>query len=203
MSDPRQYPDIAEYHSGPYLVAAILQDPGTIHGNQSGATRTRKLGVLNPDPTAALCRLALETNAIPLSAYLPLNAIPWFDAPAHRSMAMLREGAAHNCGLILRHKVKLVLLLGGLAHRSAPFLNLPSDTMVRFLPHPGRLGLINYREDGQRIGASLARRRLIDGFRLPQNPPNPPNLHFGSNTPPGWAVEGETPPVLPLPPETT
>ena len=168
MSAPRQYPSIARYHSGPFLIAAILQDPGTIHGNQSGATRTRELGVLNPDPTAALCRLALETNGIPLSAYLPLNAIPWFDAPAHRSNDMLREGAAHNRNLILRHEVELVLLLGGLAHRSAQFLNLPADITVRHLPHPGRLGLIHYRQNGQRIGAAAARHRLIEGFHLPE-----------------------------------
>ncbi len=162
----RQLPAIAAYHCGPYLIAAILQDPGTIHGNQSGASRTREVGVLNPDPTAALVKQALEANAIPLSAYLPLNAVPWYDAPKHRSNALLREGADYNRTLILQHAVKLVLLLGKDAHRSADFLRLPPEIDLRKLPHPGRLGLINFVENGARIGAAAARQRIIYGFRL-------------------------------------
>ena len=163
----RHYPLVAHYHSGPYLIAAILQDPGTLHGSKSGAYTTREVGVHNPDPTANLVKQALEANSIPLSAYLPLNAVPWYDAPKHRSSALLREGAAYNRELILGHAVKLVLLLGKDAQRSAEFLNLPPDIEIRKLPHPGRLGLINFQENGRRIGADATRQRIIDGFRLP------------------------------------
>ena len=167
MTNLRSYPRIAPYHCGPFRVAAILQDPGTTHGSNSGATHTREVGVLNPDPTASLCKQALAANNIPLSAYLPRNAVPWYDAPNHRSNALLREGAAYNRALILQHAVTLVLLLGNDAHRSADFLNLPPEIEVRKLPHPGRLGLINFTENGTRIGAVAARQRIIEGFRLP------------------------------------
>lgn len=162
----RTYPDIAPYHCGPSLLAAILQDPGTLHGAKSGAYTTREVGVHNPDPTAKLVKRALEFNGIPLSAYLPLNAIPWYDAPKHRSSALLREGAAYNRALILSNAIKFVLLFGKDAHRSAEFLNLPADIAIRKLPHPGRLGLINFQENGQRIGAAAAGQRIIDGFKL-------------------------------------
>ena len=167
MSHLRTYPLIASYHCGPYLIAAILQDPGTLYGSKSGAYTTREVGVHNPDPTANLVKQALEANNIPLSAYLPLNAVPWYDAPKNRSKALLREGADYNRALILQHAVKLVLLLGKDAHRSADYLTLPAGIEIRKLPHPGRLGLINHMENGIRIGAAAARQRIIAGFRIP------------------------------------
>lgn len=90
--------------------------------------------------------------------------MPWFDAPRHRNDALLQEGAAHNRALILEHGVKLVLLLGRQAWRSQGWLDLPYDIELRFLPRPGRLGLINHRVDGVRVGAAAARQILIDGF---------------------------------------
>lgn len=158
------FPRIAPYHSGPYLIAAILQDPGTLHGSGCNAQLTGEIGVMNGDPTANLCRQALETHGIPLSAYLPLNAVPWYDAPRHRSDTLLREGAKYNRELITKHNVKLVLLLGKQAWRSERWLNLHDDTEIRRLPHPGRLGLINFHVDGKRVGANEARRLLIEGF---------------------------------------
>lgn len=160
----RVLPRIAPYHCGPYTMAAILQDPGTLYGSGCNAQLTGEVGVLNGDPTANLCREALETHGIPFSAYLPLNAVPWYDAPRHRSAALLREGAQHNRRLIIEHDVKLVLLLGKQAWRSARWLDLPEDVELRYLPHPGRLGLINFQVDGKRVGADEARRRLIAGF---------------------------------------
>lgn len=164
----RIFPRIAPYHCGPYKLAGILQDPGTLHGSGCNALLTGEVGALNGDPTANLCREALEAHDIPLSDYLPLNAVPWFDAPRHRNDALLREGAAYNRALILEHGVKLVLLLGKQAWRSQRWLDLPDDIELRFLPHPGRLGLINYRVDGIRIGPSAARQILIDGFAPPR-----------------------------------
>lgn len=169
VEGPRLYPRIAAYHGGPSQLAAILQDPGTKKGAQSSAVKTGEVGVLNPDPTARLLKEALETHGIPLSAYLPLNAVPWFDAERHRSRAMLQEGAAHNRGMILRHPIKLVLLLGKDAARSAAFLDLPADVEIRKFPHPGRLGLINFQENSKRIGAAAARQRVIAGFRPREN----------------------------------
>ncbi len=134
------------------------------------AQNTGQVGVLNDDPTAKQCLAALEANAIPVSAYLPLNAIPWYDAPNHRTNAMLQEGAAYNRQLIMQHKVPLVLLLGKEAWRSERLLNLPDSVEVRRLPHPSRLGLIHYRVNGERIGAAAAKQILIDGFA-------PPRLH--------------------------
>ncbi|PTW44283.1 hypothetical protein [Rhodovulum kholense] len=167
LSDaPRVIPRIAPYHSGPYRLGAILQDPGTIHGSGCNAQKTGEIGVLNGDPTANLCRQALEANGIPLSAYLPMNAIPWYDAPASRPARLLKQGAAHNRRLILEAGVDLVLLLGRQAWTSARYLDLPDRIEIRRLPHPGRLGLVNYRENGTILGASEARKRLIAGFAL-------------------------------------
>lgn len=69
--------------------------------------------------------------------------------------------------LILQHRIKPVLLLGKDAQRSAQFLDLPSEVVVRKLPHPERLGLINFHENGARIGAVAAKQRVFEGFRLP------------------------------------
>ncbi|MCA0963474.1 hypothetical protein [Salipiger bermudensis] len=161
----RRYPKIAPYHCGPYRVAGILQDPGTIYGAGCNAVRTGEIGVLNGDPTANLLKIALEANGIPLAEYLPMNAVPWYDAPASRGAAILREGARFNRDLLLAHEVKLVLLMGTQAHRCERYLELPSDVVTRRLPHPGRLGLINFRVDGVRIGAERSREVLISGFR--------------------------------------
>ena len=166
MNTDKRIPDIAPYHSGPYKLGAILQDPGTIHGSGCDAQRTGVIVVLNSDPTARLCKEALDVNGIALSEYLPMNAIPWYDAPASRSQALLREGAEYNRNIIQKAGVKLVLLLGKDAWRSEQFLALPSDVKIRRLPHPGRLGLINYHENGIRIGNKAARRKLIVGFSL-------------------------------------
>ena len=159
-------PAIASYHCGPYKLAAILQDPGTIHGSGCNAQITGEIGVLNGDPTANLCKEALEVNKIKLSEYLPMNAVPWYDAPASRGKAILREGAHHNRRLILQSGVRTVLLLGKNAWDSEQFLELPSYIETRRLPHPGRLGLIHYRENGVRIGSKKARQKLISGFAL-------------------------------------
>ena len=43
---------------------------------------------------------------------------------------------------------------------------LPFSIEVRKLPHPGRLGLMNFQENGARIGYTAARRKLMDGFSL-------------------------------------
>lgn len=163
---PRVIPRIAPYHCGPYRLGAILQDPGTIHGSGSNAQKTGEIGVLNGDPTATLCRQALEANGIPLSAYLPMNAIPWYDAPTSRPARLLRDGAAHSRRLILEAGVDLVLLLGRQAWASARYLDLPERIEIRRLPHPGRLGLINYRENGKIVGAHEAQKRLLAGFAL-------------------------------------
>ena len=160
----RVIPRIAPYHRGPYKLAAILQDPGTLHGSGCNAQITGEVGVLNGDPTANLCREALEAHGLPLSSYLPLNAVPWYDAPRHRNDTLLREGAHFNRALILESGVKLVLLLGKQACRSERWLDLPNDVETRRLPHPGRLGLINYHVDGGRVGTDKARRVLIEGF---------------------------------------
>ena len=125
--------------------------------------------MLNGDPTAELCKFALEANGIALSAYLPMNAVPWYDAPASRGAAILKEGARINRTLLIEHGVKLVLLMGRQAQRSERYLDLPSDVVVRRLPHPGRLGLINFRVGGLRVGAERAREILIAGFRLPED----------------------------------
>lgn len=170
MGDRRLTPRIAPYHCGPYLLGAILQDPGTVFGSGCKAQETGQIGVLNGDPTADLCKHALEVNGIPLSAYLPMNAIPWYDAPRQRSAALLREGALHNRALILHSGIRLLLLLGTDARRSEGFLDLPAEIEVRCLPHPGRLGLMNYRQNGVRLGAKAARRMLIAGFSLPRPP---------------------------------
>lgn len=60
--------------------------------------------------------------------------------------------------------MKLVLLLGKHTWRSARWLDLPGDVEMRCLPHPGRLGLINFQVEGKRVGAEEARRLLIVGF---------------------------------------
>lgn len=169
----RRFPRIAPYHSGPYSVAAILQDPGSIHGNGCGAVATGEVGVLNDDPTARLCRKALDRNGIPLSAYLPLNAVPWYDSPGSIGRELLEEGAAHNRQLIIGHGVGLVLLCGAIARRSERFLRLPTSITVRHLPHPGNLGLLNFRdESGVRIGRAVAIERFITGFAIPEAAPH-------------------------------
>lgn len=167
MTPERHYPKIAAYHCGPYRLAAILQDPGTRHGSRSGANKTGEVGVLNDDPTANLLKLALDEWGVPHTGYLPLNAVPWYDAPRSKNKTLLKEGAEYNRNLIIFYNIKLVLLLGGDARRSEPMLNLAGDVEVRKLPHPGRLGLINYRENGVRIGAAAARQRVIEGFKCP------------------------------------
>lgn len=43
-----------------------MQDPGTLHGSGCNAQVTGEVGALNGDPTANLCREALETHGIPL-----------------------------------------------------------------------------------------------------------------------------------------
>ena len=129
--------------------------------------------MLNGDPTANLCRDALLANGIEQSAYLPLNAVPWYDAPTSHTNAILREGAHYNRELILLHGVKLVLLLGGSARKSLRWLNLPDDIETRCLPHPGRLGLINFKVDGAKVGHHEARRILIEGFALRALPRDP------------------------------
>ena len=164
----RQIPRIAPYHCGPYKLGAILQDPGTIHGSGCNAQITGEIGVRNGDPTANLCREALRVNGWDEAEYLPMNAVPWFDAPRSKSDALLREGAAYNRKLILAAGVNLVLLMGkNDAWRSEKFLDLPPHIEVRRLPHPGRLGLINYREAGRRLGYAAAREKLIEGFAKP------------------------------------
>lgn len=166
MTNYRTIPTIAKYHSGPFKIGAILQDPGTIFGSGCNAQKTGEIGVHNGDPTANLCKEALERNGIDVSCYLPMNAIPWYDAPRNRSNALLKEGALYNRKLILGSGVKFILLLGKDAWRSEPFLELPSEINIRRLPHPGRLGLINYRENGVRVGIEIAKAGLISGFQL-------------------------------------
>ncbi|MCV2891240.1 hypothetical protein [Ruegeria aquimaris] len=100
-------------------------------------------------------------NDIPLTAYLPLNAVPWFDG----CRSDIKDGAAYNRELVLRHRVPVVLACGSWVRDSLKYLNLPSDIVVRVLPHPGQLGLINYRVDGRRVGPEPAREIFIEGFR--------------------------------------
>lgn len=145
----RIYPKIAAYHSGPYLVAAILSDPGRM-GRGCGAVTTREVGVLNyqhnaRDQTAKNCHQALLACGVPLSAYLPLNAVPWYDGNA--TQASLREGANYNAELIREHCIERVLLLGDVAQSSRRYLCrlLPEEIACSELPHPGVLGLNAYR----------------------------------------------------------
>ena len=164
----RRIPRIAPYHSGPYKLGAILQDPGTIHGAGCNAQITGEIGVRNGDPTADLCREALRVNGWDEAEYLPMNAVPWYDSPRNKTNALLREGANYNRKLILKAGIGLVLLMGKKdAWRSEKFLDLPAYIEIRRLPHPGRLGLIHYRENGKRLGYAAARRRLIEGFAKP------------------------------------
>jgi hypothetical protein len=145
----RIYPKIAAYHSGPYLVAAILSDPGRI-GRGCGAVTTREVGVLNyqhnaRDQTAKNCHHALLACGLPLSTYLPLNAVPWFNGNANQPS--LREGANYNAALIREHCIERVLLLGKVAQKSHKYLCglLPKQIAFSELPHPGGLGLRAYK----------------------------------------------------------
>jgi len=82
----RRIPRIAPYHSGPYKLGAILQDPGTIHGAGCNAQITGEIGVRNGDPTADLCGDALRLNGWDEAEYLPMNAIFGTTRPATRPM---------------------------------------------------------------------------------------------------------------------
>lgn len=89
-------PKVASYHCGPYRLAAILSDPGR-PGTNCGAEAAGEVGVLNylaqaSDQTACNCHAALEHAGLPLSANLPMNAVPWHGGKADEGS--LQEGAA-------------------------------------------------------------------------------------------------------------
>lgn len=164
----REYPRIAEYHTGPYRVAAILRDPGRT-GRACGAVTTREVGVLNyqhnaRDQTAKNCHKALLACGLPLSAYLPLNAVPWYNGNANQPS--LREGATFNSDLIRKHGIDRVLLFGDVAQSARRYLCelLPQHVRLFDLPHPGVLGLNAYK---RRLGLATytqAQAAFIEAF---------------------------------------
>ncbi|UWQ59990.1 hypothetical protein K3722_07620 [Leisingera caerulea] len=145
----RRYPIIAPYHSGPYRVAAVLRDPGRPEAG-CGAEITGEIGVLNyrvkpNDQTAKNCHAALLAAGLPLTAYLPMNAIPWFDGIA--TAEGLAEGAVMNAELISTHRIKRVLLFGNEAQRSEKYLVplLDQDVKIAHMPHPSTRGIQGFR----------------------------------------------------------
>lgn len=164
----RLLPNIAAYHSGPYVIAAILRDPGRI-GRGCGAVTTREIGVLNyqrhpTDQTARNCHAALQQAGLPLSAYLPMNAVPWFDGKADASS--LREGAAINAEAIIAHGIERVLLMGNHAQRSRRYLEprLSNSVQLFDLPHPGVLGLLAMKRRDHLPSYDVARWRFFEMF---------------------------------------
>ena len=164
----RLLPTIASYHSGPYSLAAVLRDPGRV-GRGCGAVTTREIGVLNyqrhpTDQTARNCHAALLHAGLPLSAYLPMNAVPWFDGKA--DAASLREGAAMNAEAIIEHRIKRVLLMGKEAQRSRRYLEpiLPEFVCLFDLPHPGVLGLSAMKRRDQLVSYDAAKKVFLERF---------------------------------------
>ncbi|MGF1551515.1 MAG: hypothetical protein ACFBWO_03310 [Paracoccaceae bacterium] len=165
---PRRFPRIAAYHCGPFRLAGVLRGPGRI-GTGCGAVSTGEVGVLNyrrraSDQTALNCHRALRHVGLPVSAYLPLNAIPWFDGTADR--ASIEEGAMLNADLIARHAITRVVLCGAEAHRAEPHLAARLGPEMRFvrLPHPGTQGLNAHARRHGLAGIEAAREALFDGF---------------------------------------
>lgn len=136
-------------------MAGILRDPGRV-GTGCGAVHTGEIGLRNHfhyprDQTAKNLHDAMDRAGLPLSCYLPMNAIPWYDGIAN--LATLRAGADHNASLLRHHNVRRIILFGAEAHRSWRYLRprLPDHVTVTRLPHPSARGISAFRK---KIGAA-------------------------------------------------
>jgi hypothetical protein len=125
-----QMPRLAPYHSGPYSVAWILQDPGSPHTSGSGAQKSGEIGVYNRDETARFCMRALTEAGFNIAECLPLNALPGYGLKP--TVAELKRGALFNEGILRLAGVRVVILAGGPAQRVPPM----GDWTIIRAPHP-------------------------------------------------------------------
>lgn len=130
-------PRIAPYHTGPFSLAIMLQDPGGPLAG-SGAQTSGEIGVCNEDSTARFIRDELEYFKIPFSDVVLLNALPGYGL---KNTAWERQrGAAFNNEAIRRAGIDSLLVAGkSVAWPVANLMDL-TGTKVAFTHHPSVRG---------------------------------------------------------------
>lgn len=132
-----EMPNIAPYHTGPFMLAIMLQDPGGPLAG-SGAQRSGEIGVLNDDSTARYIRSELDFLKIPYDAVLLLNALPGYGL--RNTVAERQRGAKFNGEAILRSGVDRLLVAGkSVAWPVASLMDLSEVTTV-YTHHPSTRG---------------------------------------------------------------
>lgn len=130
-------PKIAPYHTGPFKLAIMLQDPGGPLAG-SGAQRSGEIGVLNDDSTARYIRSELDFLKIPYDAVLLLNALPGFGL--RNTKAERQRGAKFNAEAILRSGADRLLVAGkSVALPVARLMNL-NEIKIAYAHHPSTRG---------------------------------------------------------------
>lgn len=130
-------PELAEYHSGPFKLAIMLQDPGGPLAG-SGAQRSGEVGVLNHDSTARFVRSELDSLQLPYNVVLILNALPGYGL--RNTVAERNRGAKFNNEVIRRSGVERLLVAGkSVAWPVASLMDL-SRVKVSYTHHPSVRG---------------------------------------------------------------
>ncbi len=102
-------PRIAPYHTGPFSLAIMLQDPGGPLAG-SGAQASGEIGVCNDDSTARFSRSELDHFKVPYSDVVLLNALPGYGL--RNTVKERQRGAAFNNEAIQRAGIDRLLVAG-------------------------------------------------------------------------------------------
>lgn len=134
-------PNIGQAHSGPFLLAVILQDPAGEHTAGSGVLVTNEVSFTNDDPTAAVLRRSASASGLPIANILPLNALPAYHM--RPTIANKRLGAAANEALVDQLGITHILCCG--AHSLDAYHRFWRKDGRRMIAtaHPSRRGLLS------------------------------------------------------------
>jgi len=134
-------PNIGQAHSGPFLLAVMLQDPAGNYTAGSGVLVTNEVSFTNDDPTAAVLRRSAEAAGLPLANILPLNTLPAYNM--RPTIANKRLGAAANEALVDQLGITHILCCGTHALDAYNrFWRKEGRTMIN-TAHPSRRGLLS------------------------------------------------------------
>ena len=148
-------PRIARYHTGPFKVSLLLQDPGSSFTAGSGAQRSGEIGVRNNDATARYVANALEQAGFEESEFLPLNALAGYDLRPR--VDPIRRTAQINGRILEQSGVRTVIFGGRTAQRSRKYLHLSDTVEAIDIPHPSARG------------RGMATRRGLDADQIIRN----------------------------------
>ncbi|WP_420862487.1 hypothetical protein [Algirhabdus cladophorae] len=153
-------PRIAPYHTGPFRLAIMLQDPGGPLAG-SGAQGSGEIGVRNADGTARYIRNELDHFNFRYSDVVLLNALPGYGL---RNTVLERQrGAIFNNEAIQRAGIDCLLVAGkSIAWPVAHLMNLNS-IKTAYTHHPSIRGhnACGSNVEGKRIWREALRSLLV------------------------------------------